>query len=253
MIPTASSDFPSKHFIVTVGRTGSSLLCAVLADASADFGMKAPKDWDPRRGVMENFELRRAAHHYRRAWDIDHGRLFNLSPVLESKWRRYLGRRCLARALTQAQFFKGSDVDLLTQPVFKLGYLPKLILSYRGPQATLASLLVGRTHAGPDQLASEYVRVYRQGIALLRCFGGCVVPYAELKSGSFDWRTITELTGLAEKQLIAAAAHRSAGGEEEAIAGSPYPEADQIFDALQEMRGLVVPVSRQICRVLGEG
>ena len=80
-----------------------------------------------------------------------------------------------------------------------------------------------------------------------------MVPYAELKSGSFDWRTITELTGLAEKQLIAAAAHRSAGGEEEAIAGSPYPEADQIFDALQEMRGLVVPVSRQICRVLGEG
>ena len=53
MIPIVSSDFPSKYFIVTVGRTGSSLLCAVLADASADFGMKAPEDWDPRRGVME--------------------------------------------------------------------------------------------------------------------------------------------------------------------------------------------------------
>ena len=37
------------------------------------------------------------------------------------------------------------------------------------------------------------------------------------------------------------------------MVGSLYPEADQIFDALQEMRGLMVPASRQVGRVLEEG
>ena len=146
-------ELPQKYFVVTVGRTGSSLLCAVMADAGAEFGMPVPDEWDPRRGVMENLKLRRAAHHYRRAWDIDNGRRVNFSPALESKWRRYLARRCLRSALAQAQFFKGSDLDLIAQASFKLGYLPKLIVSYRALEATLQSILVGRTLVGPALLA----------------------------------------------------------------------------------------------------
>jgi hypothetical protein len=246
-----NSNFPNKYFVVTVGRTGSSLLCAVMADAGADFGMPAPESWDPGRGVMENLPLRRAAHHYRRAWDIDQGRHFNFAPAMESKLRRALGRRHLRNALGQAQFFKGSDLDLLAQPCFKLGYAPKLIVSYRELQATLPSLLVGRTNVGPDELAEEYLRVYRQSLALLSCFGGCVVPYAELHDASYNWGVISELTGLAEEKLTAAAERRCEGGEPIVDTATVYPEAQHIYLSLQSRRGELVPASRQFMRKIG--
>ena len=162
-----------------------------------------------------------------------------------------MGRRRLRSALGQAQFFKGSDLDLLAQPSFKLGYLPKLIISYRELEATLASLLVGRTHVGPDELAEEYVRVYRQSLALLSCLGGCVVPYAELHDASYNWSVIAELTGLAEEKLKASAERRCEAREQIAPTATLYPKASQIFQSLQGRRGEIVAASRQTTRKIG--
>ena len=42
-----------RTFVLTFGRSGSSLLCALMSDAGADFGLAAPLQWDPRDGVLE--------------------------------------------------------------------------------------------------------------------------------------------------------------------------------------------------------
>ena len=46
-----------RFFIVTVGRTGSSLLASILADAGADFGVQGKADWDPAGGAYEHPSL----------------------------------------------------------------------------------------------------------------------------------------------------------------------------------------------------
>ena len=233
-----------RYFVLTAGRTGSSLLCAILADAGANFGMQAPRDWDPRRGVMENETMRLATHHYRRAYEIDQGRRFKISPGLEAKWRRGLGRNKLRQALGEADYFKIGDLDLAIQPSFKLGYQPKLIISYRQFEPAATSLLVGRTHNGPDELAADYTRLYRQGLMLLHCFGGCVVAYTDLHAGSAVWGSVAEVTGLEGTRLLAAAGERVQ--EPPADEPSPilYPAAHAVYEQLEALRGQHVAASR---------
>ena len=40
-----------RFFVVTVGRTGSSLLASILADAGADFGVQSEDKWDAGGGA----------------------------------------------------------------------------------------------------------------------------------------------------------------------------------------------------------
>ena len=42
-----------RFFIVNPGRTGSTLLAAILADAGADFCFETPESWDPTTGDTE--------------------------------------------------------------------------------------------------------------------------------------------------------------------------------------------------------
>ena len=239
-----------RYFVVTIGRTGSSLLAAVLADAGADFGLTVPKRWDPRSGQVESRAIKKAAHHYRRAYDIGRGRKYLLSPAVETKCRLRRGRRYLAGALRASHFVKIGDLDLLIQPAFKLGYQPRVILNYRLFEATLPSLLVGRTHVGADQLCEEYVRIYRQGLMLLRTFGGCTVGYHELQDeAETRWsQALSGLTGLSETAMIDSRAQRLSGHPDPDRIAPIYASASQLFERMRELGGQVIEPSRQVLR-----
>ena len=240
----------TRTFILTSGRSGSSLLGAILADAGADFGLSVPDDWDPRSGQMEGTAIRRAAHHYRRAFDISEGRKYVLSPALETKFRLRRGRRHLKRALEESQFLKIGDLDLVVQPSFKLGYEPRVILSYRQFECNLPSLLVGRTHVGPDELAREYVRIYRQGLSLLRTFGGCVVEYNELQDAQAGgWaEALAAITGLDRSALMDSRQRRLRGPADPLIEEPIYGEAYRVYEAMRGLSGRAVEPSRQVVR-----
>ncbi len=242
-----------RWFVLTVGRSGSSLLCAVLADAGADFGMSAPQTWQRDTGVLEHPAIIAAARHYRRAHDALAGG-FVASPRLEAAWRRRRGRRWLRRALAAASWFKIGDLDLLVQPAFKLGYEPRVILSYRRFEPTAASLLAGRTHDGPEALARDYLRVYRQGLVLLAAFGGCVAGYEELAGGDAA-PTLAALAraGSLDPARVAAAHARRVQAPPPAhapAAPSPYPQTEAVFTALQELRGRVLEPGTAVARRL---
>lgn len=245
--------FAKRYFIVTNGRSGSSLLAVLMADSGADFGMKAPAGWDPRTGQMENQAIKEAAHHYRRAFDIDHGRRYKLCPEFEARLRRRRGRRWLQRALGQAEYFKIGDLDLLIQPTFRLGFLPQVILIYRRFEPNLASLVVGRTHTGPDDLAAEYVRIYRQGLLLMHCFGGCAIGYERLVDPQQrQWAAaLGEITGLPEDALLQARSVRlrSSAARPQPAAGQ-YPELDRLYEALESESGKPIAPSSATLRAM---
>jgi len=241
---------PVRYFILNLGRCGSSLLGAALADAGADFGFEPPRDWDPRSGQMESRAIKRAAHHYRRAYDIGEGRKYLVSPVLESKYRLKLGRWYLRQALQTSQYLKISDLDLVVQPSFKLGFSPRIILNYRQLEPMLSSLLVGRTHAGPDQLARDYVRIYRQGLLLLQSFGGCVVSYNELQDAqSSAWAAaLGTVTALDPAALMKSRERRLNGYADPDDIAPVYDEAYSIYSMLECYRGRALEPSRQVIR-----
>ena len=241
-----------RFFIINLGRTGSSLLAAVLADASANFGIDPPVAWDPRKGQMEYPAIKRAAHHYRRAHDIGDGRKFFISPALETKYRLARGRRHLRDALAACRYLKIGDLDLVVQPCFKLGYRPRVILNYRRLEPMLPSLLVGRTHTGPDRLAEEYVRVYRQGLVLAHTFGGATVAYNELQDGEASgWaHALAALTGLDADALLDSRARRLDGVADRDDAITVYAEADALYRTLRTTSGRAIAGSRQYERAL---
>lgn len=239
-----------RYFIVTAGRSGSTLLCAILADAGADFGLPVPTHWNREGGELEHPEIKRAAHHLRRAHDLDRGRRQVLSPWLEMRWRRHVGRRHLQRALAAARFVKISDLDLAVQPAFRLGYLPRVILSFRPFEAQARSLVAGRSFHGPDELAEEYVRTYRQGLMLLHAFGGCVVEQADLSAAAADgWLpALAATTGLDPARLRQATAARVESGAADPVLPVLYPEASALCETMRSLRGSTLQAAPQVLR-----
>jgi hypothetical protein len=243
---------PRRYFVVSLGRSGSSLLAAILADAGANFGVRTPRTWDPRSGQMEGQEIKQAAHHYRRAYDIGCGKKFVFSPALETKIRHFRGRKHLRRALQTSEFLKIGDLDLVVQPSFKLGYSPRVILNYRQLEHNLPSLLVGRTTVGPDQLAAEYVRIYRQGLTLLRTFGGCTIAFNELQDTALSgWAdALANTTDLESSRLQESRERRLNGSLDVPDAAPLYPEAYALHEQMRLLSGRAIEPSRQVVRAL---
>ncbi|MEX2480256.1 MAG: hypothetical protein WD928_05280 [Gammaproteobacteria bacterium] len=242
-----------RHFVLTFGRSGSSLLCAILADAGADFALPVPASWDPRHGIMEHPQIKQAAHHMRRAFDIDAGRRFVIAPRIEAGIRRRRARRHLCRALEAAAYVKIGDLDLLVQMAFALGYSPRVLLNLRRFEDCLASTLVGRKHHGPDSLAVDYARICRQGLALMQTFGGCVVSYEDLLGGSeAAWiPAAATVTGLDADALRRAARQRvNAPVHGPANVAVVYGECRTLYETLSALNGRVFEPSAPVCRAL---
>ncbi|MCZ6804522.1 MAG: hypothetical protein O7D86_11480 [Proteobacteria bacterium] len=119
-------------------------------------------------------------HHLLRAYENENGKKYIISPHYEMQIRRRLGRRRLKKAMQLARYHKIGGLDLAIQPAFRLGYQPKIILNYRMPEPILMSTVPGRTYSSAEDIHSEYMRTYRQGFALLYCFGGCLIDYDDL-------------------------------------------------------------------------
>ncbi len=173
-----------------------------------------------------------------------------MSPALETKFRLRRGRRYLRHALKESRFLKIGDLDLIVQPSFKLGYNPRVVLNYRQLELNLPSLLVGRTHIGPDQLAREYVRIYRQGLMLLRTFGGCVVEYNELQdTQAGGWaEALAATTGLDRLALMDSRRRRLQGEADPRNVEPIYLEAYTLYEAMRSLGGRAIEPSRQVVR-----
>ena len=57
-----------RFIMVTTGRSGSSLLAAIIADAGGNFGFPSEDEWDPAAGAMEHPVAQEASRLFRRAY-----------------------------------------------------------------------------------------------------------------------------------------------------------------------------------------
>ena len=128
-----------RFFIVTVGRTGSSLLASILDDAGADFGVSHQGGWDPAGGAFEHPSLDPVVRHFERMNEIGFRRPYGLWPRLRWTAARHRAKAGLKDLLPRARYFKG-EIDPLVHWAARLGYAPTVIVSYRRFGDVLRSL-----------------------------------------------------------------------------------------------------------------
>ncbi len=101
-------------------------------------------------------------------------------------------------------------------------------------------MVVGRTHSGPDELAADYLRIYRQALLLARCFGGCALSFEQL-TDSEDTRwaeALSQLTGLRRDEMVAARERRvDPRPKLPTSAGALYPELESLYRQLETLAG----------------
>jgi len=241
-----------RFFIVTPGRTGSTLLATILADAGADFSIAARDDWDTARGGwMEHADIRRATHHFRLAFERSPSKPRSLISRIFWTYHRAAGKRYLKRALQRAVYVKALNLDLAIPFAIKLGYFPQLIVNYRpfGAQALSFSQMMINWSA--DALAASYNRTYRNSLLQIHSYGGCVVGYEDLTDHRHTaWATaLSQVTGLPADKLLESRARRSKADLPAQIELPVLDEtARQSVAPIHALSGLAVPPSPQALR-----
>ncbi len=226
----------------------------MLADAGADFGMDAADDWDRKRGALEHPAFDAISRLFRRARDVGGGKRYFL-------FYKYLadarGKKRLSRALRGIRHAKGANADLWIWHSVKLGYRPRIIVSYRRFVDSLPGYYVIQgIEAGT--FADFYLRTYRNGLMMLNVFGGCAVAYEELADpAETAWAdALSRTTGLSQDTLVAARDRRLSQPPSALDAAAvrvplTMPEAESVFADLATLKGRFLPPSRAILRHWG--
>jgi len=198
-------DDKRRFIIVGTGRSGSSLLAAILADAGANFAMAAQDSWVRGGGAYEHRRLVEAYTWYNRA------NVLRNYPV-PHRVIRYCMRRCRAKiraVFDAATFAKYPAATSLVYLMAQEGFRPVVIVSYR-PFAAYALSRWQRSGLGMKELIESYVDTYQTTLLQLRLFGGCVVDYADIvHPDRAAWiEALAHVTGLETQRLQAARAAR---------------------------------------------
>ncbi|MFH1759257.1 MAG: hypothetical protein ABH822_01695 [Patescibacteria group bacterium] len=188
-----------KIFIIGAGRSGSSLLAAILHQAGANFNVPVLKKWDRNHGEMEHPDLMAINN-----W---HVRQRIISQIMPSKKGAGICKRkrlnLLDRMLKKADFFKIHGWEYLVPEVFKLGYKPVIIISFRNFNDYMVSLHL-KTGDDFQFLADSYFNLNTNSLLQLSLFGGCVIDYNDLIDKQEEgWAIhLSELTGINKSNLL---------------------------------------------------
>ncbi len=237
-----------RFVIVTPGRTGSSLLAAILSDAGADFGIGAD-DWDPSVGAFEHPDLIAAVDSFSKA------RQLGIDPPLAPKkylWDvyRHIGKARLKKIVQRVEYLKGPDLDLIVRPMYKLGYFPQVIVNFRAFFGQAQSLYLRRTHLGFEALHERYCRIASDAFLQITTFGGCVIDYDDIDDpANDDWMgNLAALTGLDADRLRQARKARVKPRAREEPGYEMDCRASRLYADLQGLKGTVFQPSRVALR-----
>ena len=241
-----------RFFVITPGRTGSTLLASILADAGADFSVDTRDKWDTARGGwMEHADIRRATAHFRLAFERSPSKPVSLVSRLVWSYHRSAGKRYLKRALAQARYVKAVYLDLAIPFAIKLGYFPQVIVNYRPFSVQALSSAQMLLNWSAEALSTSYNRTYRNALLQIHSYGGCVVSYADLTDqGRTAWATaLAQITGLAADRLLEGRERRSNGDQSPENEFAVLEETTrQSVAAIEALSGLAVRPSRQALR-----
>ncbi|MCH7951086.1 MAG: hypothetical protein IH875_11555 [Candidatus Dadabacteria bacterium] len=227
-----------RYLIVTTGRSGSSLLSAILADAGAFFNMPNISSWDRIKGAYEHPKLHSAFKWYSRSQKI-------VKSVLPSQpWKRLFEiriQRDLSDLFSDTIFAKSTGLIWLVQRIHKLGYQPKIIVSYRKFEGYATSRYLRFGWSVPEAV-KVYSGVNSTALLQLQIFGGCAVSYEELtNTEDQSWaEAISTVTGLNCSRLLQSREKHSIP----ILRNSTLPifdeAANDIYTKLLKLKGTVI-------------
>ena len=234
-----------RYLIVGTGRSGSSLLSSILADAGCNFAMENVKSWNPRDGEYEHPLLLSAEAWRSRIEKIRRSVIPDrLSPFCDTRMKRNL-----TRLFEQAEFAKSIPLIGLVDVVHRLGFQPVLIVNYRGFQDYARSICMSRPFWDMPRLIDRYVATYSTAILQLEIFGGCTISYDELISPEkTQWaRALGEITPASEETILKCRNERVRADIARKERALPIlekarldPRLDLLHDALSSLEGKVL-------------
>jgi hypothetical protein len=189
------------YCITGPGRSGSSLLAAVIAHSGGNFGMEARIDWDHQKGSMEH-PWGHASYTYlsrkrKLSESILPQRLFGMA-YLDRQFKSSMSK------LKAVDYAKSSTLVWVVPYLTQVGIAPKVIVSFR--DFTSYALSRHRKFGWDfDKLVEGYINVYMTAWVQLHSYGGIIVDYADMcDTANNEWLSgISELTGLRIDDLIA--------------------------------------------------
>lgn len=239
-------DHPRPHFfIVSDGRSGTTLLTSVLGKAGADFGLDVAEDWKSSGGANEHPDLVRTTSALERAEHLT--LLATKYPGVSALARLYrsIAKRKVRRLVGKATYHKSSP--FMVTYAYKLGYDPRVIASYRQFDALARSKMLLQ-RLGYPAIVERLEMTYRNALIGIHSFGGCAVGYEELiDSTETGWAdALAQLTGLSQDALLEARAVLVKSNRE--ASGPTFhldPRLDDLFSELTAIKGRCIPPSKQ--------
>jgi hypothetical protein len=236
----------NRYLIVGTGRSGSSLLSSILADAGCNFAMENVKSWNPRDGEYEHPLLLAAE-----AWRSRIERIRNsVIPGRLSAFCQARMERKLTRLFEQAEFAKSIPLIGLVDVVNRIGFRPVMIVNYRGFQDYARSVWMSRPFWDMPHLIDRYVATYSTAILQLEIFGGCTISYDELiDPEKTQWaKVLGEITPASEETILKYRNERvrtDIAGKERALPilekSRLDPRLDLLYDTLSSLEGRALP------------
>jgi hypothetical protein len=231
-----------KFLIIGTGRSGTSLLSAILADAGADFAMPNSADWNQTIGYFEHGDVQKAGKAFEAAEQF---KPFVRGSWLARKRRRYymaIVKSSIRRLLGKADYAKSIGLVWLTHTIYRLGFQPKVIIVHRAFEdiATSAHLSFGWTY---EETERRYLDIYRTGLVQTKLFGGCVIAYEEIiDPAETAWaEALAALTGFDEQSLLESRRRRVQGDRRNNTPVLPLnTETDRLSQALSGLKGKVI-------------
>ena len=249
-----ASEERKKYFILSPGRTGSSLLSSFLADAGARFVAEHKESWNPLAGAFEDEAFDHMAFLLSQAHYLEVEKrftpLYKLSYKKIVTLKRFLAKRKMRRIFSKSSYFKGGNPHHSVQLSAHLGYWPVVIVNCRPYDTWMGSMYPGQRNHTVESLTANYVTCLKNSLALLGLFGGCVVDYKEIMDTEERlWaENLGKVTGLDADAILESRRKRLGKPGPETALPVRNAEAAQIYDYIQEYASQVVPPSPAAAR-----
>jgi hypothetical protein len=230
-----------RFLIVGTGRSGSTLLAGILAQAGANFAMAKVTSWDPKSGEYEHPLIHSARRWQSRAQKV---RESLLPDVLLYRFCERRMQRDLQTLLDAAQYVKSTDLVWLVHPIYRLSFWPRVIVSYR-PFVDYARSRFLRYGWDMPHLVQAYRDAYSTAALQLQAYGGCAINLDDLLDlEQIAWAgALAQLTGIEQDRLLRSRA--------ELVNKRKLPDKPPLFD-MTIMDASIIPLYEAFERLRGQ-
>lgn len=240
-----SSTGKEAFIIVGTGRSGSSLLSAILSDSGANFNMDYHSGWNPAQGgAYEHPYIVQAARWFGRLTRVRESIIPN---ALAIRYCRNQVTKNINSLFEGSQFVKHPEATWLLHFIANMGYKPTIIVSYRNFEGFARSRYLRFGWDFP-RIVDAYIRYNTTSLLQLQIFGGCVVDFGELTNpDETQWaETIADLCHLDAEIILQKRNERLKDSKSNDLDLTALDSivmegrTQAVYDALKAYRGQVV-------------